>query len=140
MKKQAAAIILGALDERLPSLKPVLQAVPRNPTHGWLKAVRTAVGFSQGAVAEKLGISRQAYAQFEASEKSGAISLASIERAAGAMDCEFVYFVVPRTAVARTYRELARLHDPEFKHLQASEHSMTLENQGIGDLPPQSKP
>lgn len=101
--------------------------------------MRTAVGFSQSGVAGKLGVTRQAYAQFEASEKSGAISLASIERAAAAMDCELVYFVVPREAVARTYSELARIHDPAYRHLQASEHSMALEDQGVGDLPPKPK-
>jgi predicted DNA-binding mobile mystery protein A len=139
MKKQSAGIILGALDERLPALRPALKTASRKPAQGWLKAVRTAVGSSQGSVAKKLGISRQAYAQFETSEKSGAISIASIERAAGAMDCEFVYFVVPREAVARTYSELARIHDPAFKYLQASEHSMVLEDQGVGDLPPPPK-
>ncbi|HWA27941.1 MAG TPA: helix-turn-helix domain-containing protein [Lacunisphaera sp.] len=140
MKTRAASIILGGLDERLPTYRPALGNVPRRPTHGWLKAVRTAVGLSQNSVARKMGVTRQAYAQFEASEKSGTISLASIERAAAAMDCEFVYFVVPRESVARTYGELARIHDPAYRHLQASEHSMALENQAVGDLPPRPKP
>lgn len=139
MKTHAASIILGALDQRLPAFQPALKSGPRKPAHGWLKAVRTAVGLSQGAVAKKLGVTRQAYAQFEASEKSGAISLASIERAAAAMDCELVYFVAPREGVARTYSELARVHDPAFRHLQASEHSMALEDQAVGDLPPKPK-
>ena len=140
MRKEAASIILGALDERLPALKPALKPVPRRPTHGWLRAVRTAVGFSQNALAKNLGITRQAYAQFEATEKSGAISLGSLERAAGAMDCELVYFIVPREAIARTYSELARVHDPAFKHLRATEHSMALEDQAVGDLPAKPKP
>ena len=140
MRKETASIILGALDERLPAFKPALKPVPRKPTHGWLRAIRTAINSSQTKLAKKLGISRQAYAQFEAAEKSGSISVASLERAAGAMDCELVYFIVPREAVARTYSELARIHDPAFKHLQASEHSMLLENQAVGDLKPRQKP
>jgi hypothetical protein len=74
-------------------------------------------------------MSRQAYAELEASEKKRAISLKSLEKAAEAMDCELIYFVVPRTSIASTFAELARIHDPLLKHLRKTEHSMMLEGQ-----------
>jgi transcriptional regulator with XRE-family HTH domain len=58
--------------------------------------VRVAVGASQSELAAKLGFKRQAWAQFEASEARGAISLASLRRAADALGCDFSYQVVPR--------------------------------------------
>jgi hypothetical protein len=50
------------------------------------------------------------------------------------MDCELVYFLVPRREMARTFAELAQEHDPVFQQLKKSEHSMALEGQAVGDL------
>ncbi len=69
---------------------------------------------------------RQSYAQFEAAEERGAISIASMRRAAGAMDCELVYYIVPRGAVAGTFSGLARIHDPRAAHVEATEQSIAL--------------
>lgn len=49
------------------------------------------------------------------------------------MDCDLVYYLVPR---ATSFGELATRLDPTFGYLQASEHSMALEGQAVGDLPP----
>ena len=74
---------------------------------------------------------RQSYSQFEAAEDQGSISLASLRRAADAMDCELVYFIVPREAVAKDYAALAAIHDPRAMHLRATEHSMELKDHGL---------
>ena len=139
MNASISSIIRTGLDERLVSLKPA-RAGSLKPANGWLRAVRTAVGYSQDQVAKKLGIKRQSYAQLETAEQRGSISLTSLGRAAEAMDCELVYFIAPRETIARTYSELAQIHDPMFKHLQASEHSMALEDQAVGDIAPKRKP
>lgn len=139
MKTELQTVLLRGLDERITRLRPA-QTSAAKPARGWLRAVRSAVGLSQKQVAKKIAMTRQSYADFEAAEQRGAISLNSLQRAAEAMDCELVYFVVPREAVARTYGELAQSHDPAFKHLEATEHSMTLENQAVGDLRPRRKP
>jgi transcriptional regulator with XRE-family HTH domain len=88
--------------------------------------VREAIGLTQRTVAERAAVKRQSYSQFEVAEEKGSISLASLRRAAEAMDCELVYFVVPREAVARTYYGLAEVHDPTAMHLKATEHSIAL--------------
>jgi predicted DNA-binding mobile mystery protein A len=103
------------------------------PSRGWLRAVREAVGLTQGEVAKRAGVKRQSYAQFESAEERGSITIGSLRRAAEAMDCELVYFVAPREAVARTYAGLARLHDPAARHLGATEHSMRLKGQAGPD-------
>lgn len=101
------------------------------PARGWLRAVREAMGITQGEVAAKVGVKRQSYAQFETAEERGSISLSSMRRAAEAMDCELVYFVIPRAAVAGTFTDLAKVHDPMAGHLRATEHSMTLKGEGV---------
>jgi transcriptional regulator with XRE-family HTH domain len=104
--------------------------------------VREAIGLTQGRVAERAAVKRQSYSQFEAAEERGSISIASLRRVAGAMDCELVYFIVPRDAVARTYAELAAIHDPMARHIRDTDHSISLgrEIQDPGDSQSTGKP
>lgn len=129
------AIVRKGLDERLPILREAKTAAIR-PTRGWLRAIREAIGARQEAIAKRMNVQRQSYAQLEKTEAKGTISLSTLQKAAEAMDCDVVYYLVPRAAIAKSYVELARKHDPKFKHLQASEHSMALEDQAVGDLKP----
>lgn len=92
--------------------------------------MREAVGLTQGEVATRMGVKRQSLAQFENAEELGSISIASMRRAAEAMDCELVCFIVPRETVAMSFTALAQIHDPASKHLKATEHSMLLKGQG----------
>ena len=130
MKDAIKDIILKGLDHQIQPLMAARTAAQR-PAGGWLRAVREAIGLTQGQVAAKAAITRQSYAQLEAAEKKDAISIAALRRAADAMDCEVVYFIVPRESVARTYADLAQTHDPVLKHLHATKHSMALEGQSV---------
>jgi predicted DNA-binding mobile mystery protein A len=125
-------IILQELEGRIQSLNPARSAAGV-PARGWLRAVREAVDLTQREVAERAGVRRQSYAQFETAEERGSISIASLRRAAGAMDCELVYFIVPRESVAATYVGLAQVHDPVHRHLRATEHSISLGGPDIRD-------
>ena len=44
--------------------------------------------------------------------------------------------MVPRVGVAETFADLATRLDPARVHLAATEHSMALEGQAVGDLNP----
>jgi ApbE superfamily uncharacterized protein (UPF0280 family) len=80
-----------------------------------------------------MGVKRQSYAQFETAEERGSISISSMSRAAEAMGCELVYFVVPRGSVAGSYAELAQANDPAAAHLKATDQSMALKGPGARD-------
>jgi predicted DNA-binding mobile mystery protein A len=123
----------------MPTLLATRQTIS-TPAGGWLRAVRQALGLAQAAVAQKAGITQQAYAQFERGEANGTLSLGNLQRTAGAMECDLVYFLIPRPSHAKSFSSLATQLDPDFVHLQASEHSMALEGQAVGDLPPSTSP
>lgn len=135
MKPPVRDLILRGLDQQIAPLHAA-RAAARRPVHGWLRAIRESTALTQAALAAKLGLTRQSYAALETSEARGSISLSSLQRAAEAMDCELVYFVVPRAAVAHSFTALAAHHDPDRAHLLATEHSMALEGQAVGDLTP----
>src|SRR5438105_218586 len=65
----------------------------------WLKKARNAFQLSTSTVAEKLEISRSAYAKLEKSELEGTITLKALSKAAQAIDCELVYAVRPKKKV-----------------------------------------
>lgn len=88
--------------------------------------MREGAGLTQAQVARKAAMKRQSLAQFEIAESKGAITLASLRRAAEAMDCELVYFVLPRSSAASSYAELAQRADGDSKHLEATNQSMAL--------------
>ncbi len=138
MKPEMRNIVRRGLDERLGTLSEAKKAAIR-PVKGWLRTVRSALNLSQEAVAKQLHLGRQALAYLEASEVRGSISVRSLERAANAMDCDLVYFIVPRSGTAKSFTELAQQKDPGLRHLRASEHSMALEEQAVGDLNPKQQ-
>src|SRR5512147_571058 len=78
------------------------RSIAGRPERGWLRSVRSALGRSQAAVAARISMTRQAYADLEAAEERGAISLNSLRRAAEAMECDLAYFVVPRAEMPAT--------------------------------------
>ena len=123
---------MEGLQQKLGSLSAARPAADR-PSRGWLRAVREAIGLTQAEVAVRASVKRQSYAQFEAAEEKESISIASLRRSAEAMDCELVYFVVPRGPGARSYSDLAQKHDPASMHLRATDQSMALKGGGVKD-------
>ena len=125
-------IQLQGLDEPIHAMRATRRAIKR-PTSGWLKAVRQACGETVASIASKIGVSRQAYSRFEEREAKGTINLENLVRVANALDCDLVYFLLPRTEIAENFAALAARNDPDVVNLQASEHSMQIEGQGVHD-------
>lgn len=136
MNPASRNILRSALDQQVPAMQAAKQAI-RQPAKGWLRAVRDAVGLTRSAVATSLGISRQSYTNLEIAEANQVITLKSLQRAADAMGCDVVYFLVPRPASGGTFTSLALTRDPALRQLRQTEHSMAIEGQAVGDLPPQ---
>ena len=134
MKSNLRIALRKGLTRRLPTLIAT-GAAAQKPARGWLRAIREGVGLKQIEIAKKIGVTPASYRGLESSEARGTISLSSLTRAAEAMDCEVVYFLIPRKSMARSFDELALRYDPELKHLRASEHTMAMEGQAVGDLP-----
>lgn len=127
MKKlKYRAITIKSLNEAAVNLRPT------PPAKGWLLAVREGLGLTRAAIAKRLAISTTAIQSFEQSEARGTISIQSLRKMADAMGCEVVIKLVPKGE--QSFIDLAAQHDPELANLRATEHSMTLEAQGSGDL------
>ncbi len=67
----------------------------RPPKLGWIKTARLALGMSGAALSARLGGTRSLAANLERSEQEGRITLKSMQDAAAAMNCRFIYAIVP---------------------------------------------
>jgi predicted DNA-binding mobile mystery protein A len=125
MDRMLENLRLRQLDARLRPWRRLSPADP--PRHGWVRAVRQALGMPQ--LARKLGATRQAVVDLERREALGAVTLSALRRAADALDCEVVYALVPRTALREARARQARRQAE--RQLSGVAHTMRLEAQGV---------
>jgi predicted DNA-binding mobile mystery protein A len=115
------------LDKRFSALRPLVQS-PR-PPKGWLRAIRDALGMTTAQFGRRLGVSQPRIIELEQSEVSGGVTLNTLQRAAEALGCRFVYALVPEQPLEDTVRSRAQLI--AARQLAAVEHTMRLEDQSV---------
>ena len=99
------------------------------PPRGWLRAIRDALGMTTAQYAARLGVSQPRISALEKSEAEETVTLATLRRAAEALDCQLVYAIVPNQSLTQTQRERAIL--VAEKQLARTGHTMRLEDQGL---------
>ncbi len=115
------------LDKRLQSVRGT-DALTR-PPRGWIKAVREALGLTTAQMARRMGVSQPRVVGIEKAEKTAAITLATLERAAQALDCRLVYTLVPRKSLEQLIEDRAR--QVAKARIQSAGHTMALEAQSV---------
>ena len=118
---------LRQLDARLRPWRRLSPTAP--PRHGWVRAVRQALGMTTPQLARRLGATRQAVVDLERREARGAVTLSALRRAAEALDCEVVYALVPRTTLREARARQAQRQAEQ--QLRGVAHTMRLEAQGV---------
>lgn len=99
------------------------------PAKGWIRAVRESLGMTALQLARRLGLSQPRISRLEKDELSGSVTLHSMKQAAAAMDCVFVYAIVPRESLESLVREKAE--QVARKRLSRVSHTVQLEDQGL---------
>ncbi|PIE42049.1 MAG: transcriptional regulator [Gammaproteobacteria bacterium] len=99
------------------------------PKEGWLRTVRTALGMSGTQLAKKLGVTKARISKAERDEPHGSVTLKTMHTMAEAMDCKFVYAIVPKQNVEGVIKERA-IEKARAQVKTASTH-MALEAQSL---------
>ena len=123
--KSASTLARRRLDERLKTFA----GLGTPPPMGWVRAIRDALGLTGAQLARRLGIRPASLSELEKNEASGRITLATLKRAAEALDCTFVYALVPKQSLEGMVKEAAK--SAALKELAASFHTMALEGQDL---------
>ena len=116
-----------ALDTQLKPLRDIEPLI--RPGRGWIKAIREAIGMTTGQFARRLGVAQPRVAALEKAEADGVVTLKSLRQAAEALDCDFVYALVPRKPLEQVVKDRAR--DVAERQLARTDQTMRLENQAV---------
>jgi predicted DNA-binding mobile mystery protein A len=117
------------LDKRFAALRPLAKS--QRPPKGWLRAIRDALGMTTAQFGRRLGVSQPRIIDLEKSEVSGNVTLHTLQRAAEALGCRFVYALIPERPLAEIVKERAALIAD--RQSSAVEHTMRLEDQAVRD-------
>jgi predicted DNA-binding mobile mystery protein A len=101
------------------------------PGGSWIRTLRNALGMSSTQLARRMKVSPQFVRKLEKGEAAGTITLASLRRAAQALECKVAYALVPQKHLEEARRERALQFANALGNHAA--HSMTLENQAVSD-------
>ncbi len=130
MKPRQKALIREQLETTLSHFSE-LQELQR-PLKGWLRAIRGALGMSAKQFARRLGVAPPRINALEKSEVSSSVTIKTMQQAADALDCVFIYAVVPRKSLTDVLRK--RAESLAIKRLSRVSHSMLLEKQQLSDI------
>lgn len=129
MRPQERATARRQIDKRLQFLQNH-DGLAR-PSRGWIRAIREALGMTTAQLGNRIGVSQPRAVAIEQAEKSGAITLESLERAARALNCELVYALVPRKPLEEMAQDRAR--ELAQRRMKRTRHTMALEDQSTSD-------
>ena len=124
-------LIQKQMDELIQSFVSGKQNVQTSA--GWIQSARLALGMSLRQLAERVGVSVSALTNFEKREQADSVSLATLKKAANAMDMELVYYFKPKDgSIKNAVEKQARKKAQEI--LNQSNQTMKLEDQETNSL------
>lgn len=100
------------------------------PRSGWIKSIRQALGMTAAQLGKRLRTSPQSVLALEKREVAGTITLATLEKAAQALDCRVRVLFIPNHGIEEAVyqRAMDRARDERNRIV----HTMGLEGQGTG--------
>lgn len=123
-------LMIKQLDRQLKEWKSVSKKYGR-PRAGWVKTLRVALSMSIGQLASRLGLTRARIAQLENAEIHDAVTLRTLREAANAMECEFVYAIVPKGDSTLEDIIKTRAEQVAKERIVRVAHTMSLEAQSV---------
>lgn len=102
------------------------------PRAGWVKTVREVLCMSAEQLANRLGLTRARIVQLENAEVNDAVTLRTLKETANAMECEFVYAIVPKGNSSLEDIIKTRAEQLANERIARVAHSMALEEQSLG--------
>ena len=79
----------------------------------WLRSARQAQKLKGVDLAKRMAVSPSRISMMERDEERGAVTLKMMQKAAQAMDCEFVYAVIPKKALKDNQQQMTE--KPRFR-------------------------
>jgi len=117
---------IRSFDRKLDQLREAAISFPR-PNTGWIRFIRSLLAMTTTQLAKKLGIAQASLTNLEQNEVEDKITLASLRKAADALNCDLVYALCPREPIGDQIKNQATIAARNI--INASEKHMSLEAQ-----------
>lgn len=101
------------------------------PPKGWIRSIRESLGMNLRQLAERLSVDSSRVYRIEQEELTGSLKVKTLEAVAEALDCVFVYTLVPRTSLERSLYDQASCIVK--KRLNRVNQTMRLEGQELSE-------
>ncbi len=123
-------LAIKQLDRQLKEWQTVARQFQR-PRGGWVKTLREALNMTAEQLANRLNLSRARIVQLENAEIHDAITVRSLKEAANALECEFIYAIIPKDN--NTLENIVKTRAEKIAHerIKNVAHTMALENQAV---------
>ncbi len=113
------------LNKQFDGIKGVLKF--DRPLLGWIKTLRNAFGMTSVQLAKRMKISQARVSSIESAEIEGSLTLNTMNEAAKALNCKFVYFLIPENNLD----DIIKAQAIKVAIKNNKSHSMGLENQSV---------
>jgi predicted DNA-binding mobile mystery protein A len=123
-------ILREELDSRLRRWMEVGLAAPL-PESGWVGLIRKSLGMTGEQLAKRMGVAQSAIAQLEKRESTGDVTIATLKKAADALNCTMVYAFVPNESLSAMVEIQAR--KLASKLTRSVSQPMMLEGQSVAE-------
>ena len=122
-------IVLEQYQNKVNQAVKKLDGFAMRPPEGWLRTVRKALGMTGPQLAGRLGISKVQIAKTEKREIDEGVTLQTMKKMAEAMNCRFVYAVIPHQEIEQVIKEQAT--KKAKARVKAADTQMAFENQAL---------
>lgn len=127
MKTNQKKLVREQLDQTLRRFQTLTEtSVPRK---GWIRAIRNALGMTGAQLAARLQVNKQRISRLERDEKLGKVTLNTLQNAAEALHCDFVYGFVPHGSLEQIVKKQAERAAQQY--MARSNQMMRLEQQEL---------
>jgi len=99
------------------------------PVKGWIRGIREALAMNARQFARRLGVTPSRISELEEAERTGAVTINSMRRAAEALNCRFVYVLLPAESLEETLE--AQVDKYLREKFQRVGQTMMLEEQDL---------
>ena len=99
------------------------------PYKGWIRSIKDALGMNGRQLAERMGVTKQRVSIIEKQELAGSVTINTMRKSAEALNCAFVYCLVPNADLEDIVREQVR--KIAFNWSSRASHTMRLEDQEL---------
>lgn len=97
------------------------------PKFNWIHTIRKALGITTKQLAKKLDVDRSRIIRIESDELKGALTIQTLTAMANALNCDFIYALVPKKPLCKILEDQAqKIATLQIKRVS---NNMLLENQ-----------